>query len=327
MGGLGFVPCFDSQLRNALNRFSAVPILTPFLSHNARSGDAAPHSHSTHVLSTILANGDFAKVIEHLPPGPKIVADLAHQLIEDDVGIDHLTNTLRGDVPLARGVIAAANSEVYVGAEPIVSLEDAVVRLGQRETFHVAGAVAASQLAHEPLPLYAVAIESMRAHTLFTAVLAEQLADQTGVDSYLAFTAGLVRSVGKIVLNQTVCRTAEVSFDLSDVHALSDWELEMIGYRNNELGADILEAWGFPDNLINAVREHYTPPVTAHGLTLLLNIAAGAAHDLELGFPGERDYWQYADSHLSAIGLNHSHLQSAVQKARRHFDRLSAATT
>ena len=273
----------------------------------------------------ILANEDLTKALDFLPSAPKVLVGLAEKIEQSEIDLEQITEVLHHDTSLSRSLLAAVNTDVYAGAEPIDSLDVAVARLGQRETFRVVGGIAAAQLASEPLPLYGAPARTMRGSLLFTALIAEQLAIEAGVDSYFAFVAGLMRSIGKLVLNHTVYHTSEIVFDSATGRALADWESDALGYANNDVGAEVLASWGFPEAIVGAVRDHYTPALDGSALSLLLNIAAGAADQESSGFCGESPYWQFIDAHLKAVHLTPEQFESAITKARRELTRLSAA--
>lgn len=285
-----------------------------------------PQSSRFHVIPTTFASGDIATVVEKFPVGPCLLAELGEQLQQGDVDLDRVTVILRRDPALMRGIIAAANSEVYLRDEPTDSIEDAVARLGQRDTFRVAALIAFDQVNHEPLPLYGLTPEQLRTNALFTALVMEELAGAVEIESYLAFVTGLFRSIGKIVLNRIAVRTAVVAGYVDAEEALGEWEISNVGYGNTDVGASVLESWHLSTVVVDGVRDHYRPDGTSP-VAHLLNLAAGTAHSRDYGFHGEADYWRFSPASYAATNTDVAMITAAAEKIHRWFDRLQLAVS
>lgn len=279
----------------------------------------------TAVITTILANDDFVRVLDGLPTSLKTIAELSGRFGSADIDLDDLSETIRCDPVLAADVLRAANSPGYVGDAPLDSIEQVMVRFGQDETFRLVAAASAAHLISEDLGFYGISAEQMLFGTLFEALVMEALASQAQTDPRVALATGLARPIGKIVLHRNVSQTACVAADLSNVHALADWETEMIGYANHELAAEILAAWEFPAASADAIRQHYMPSLGASRLALLVNVAAGAAYKCGHGFAAEESYWEFLPAHLAALDIAESTLTSAMAYAERESRRLLAA--
>jgi len=64
------------------------------------------------------------------------------------------------------------------------------------------GFAAVAQISDQRLALYGVSGAQLRENSLLTALMMESLAMPAGVDPRLAYTAGLLRSTGKIALDR-----------------------------------------------------------------------------------------------------------------------------
>lgn len=267
---------------------------------------------------------ELAALAAQLPASPRLLAELAPRLQQIEVPLADVTALLRRDAGLTARLIAVANSAAYARAEPATSLEDAVASIGYTEIYRVVGALAARQLADEPLALYGIATHRFRENALFVALVMEELAGVTGAEPRAAYTIGLLRSVGKVALDRHG-RIAPGPQPLAEDAALLDWERVNWGTSNAQIGARILERWRFPGETVASVREHYAPGADALATSHLLNLAAGAADLRGFGLPAEQSYWQFTPENFARSGVDEGRLVWAGERAFRTLQRISDA--
>ncbi|HVU32818.1 MAG TPA: HDOD domain-containing protein [Opitutaceae bacterium] len=275
-------------------------------------------------------NGPFAAeeithAVDALPSAPRILAELAPLLQQADIPLDDIAALIRRDAGLTARLIAAANSAAYVGSVPSVTLDEAIARIGYRETYRIIGAVACAHLADKPLRLYGMTPQRLRENALFVALMMEELAPEAGLEPRAAYTIGLLRSLGKVVLNHIAGERGGVEPYGDCGLPLAGWEIETIGYSNPVVGAEVLRHWRFPDETADAVRDHYAPAETSGAATHLLNLTAGGAEDRDYGLPGESEYWQFTPANFAATSIDEKTVRWAGERARRAMSRISSA--
>lgn len=268
---------------------------------------------------------EIALAIDSLPAAPRILAELGPRLQRADVEVDDVAEVLRQDPGLTARLIFAANSAAYTGTEPSRSLEDAVARIGFREAFRLIGAAASAKLSDGPLSLYAMPLERLRQNALFTALVMEELAPGAEMEPRAAYTVGLLRSVGKLVLNRLAAQHPELAPYGGTAEPLGDWEAARFGYANPQFSAYVLEKWRFPAETVAAVREHYHPDEHSSVGSHLLNLAAGAAEMRDFGFPGEAEYWQFTPESFKIAKADEGKVVWAGERAHRTLLRISSA--
>ena len=90
----------------------------------------------------------------------------------------------------------------YGSGGGIASIEEAVNRVGFSEVYRLTGLAAAAQFIDRNLSFYGISAEQLRNNTLVVAFAMDSLAKSAGVDARTGYTAGLMRLVGKLVLDQ-----------------------------------------------------------------------------------------------------------------------------
>ena len=272
-----------------------------------------------------ITDSELAEIAAALPTSPRLLAELAPKLQQIEVPVEEIGGLLRRDAGMTGRLIAAANSAAYARAEPATSLEEAIACLGFAEVYRIVGAVAANQLADEPLAFHGIDSDRFRENALFVALVTEELAGVAVGDPRTAYTMGLLRSVGKVALDRHARRRGADPAPLASDEPLLAWEMREWGCTSAEVASRILALWRFPDETVVAVREHYEPGASAHEMSHLLHLAAGAADLRGFGLPGESAYWLFAPESFARIGVDEGRLVWAGERAFRTLERITGA--
>jgi len=112
-----------------------------------------------------------------------------------DIDFDSVLSVLESDAMLAGRVLAIAQSAMYAGRSPAVSIRQALVRLGIKTLRNVV-LEAALNLRVFRVPGYEPLMERLRLHSSYTAHLAALVAQHCKLDPETAFICGLLHDVG-----------------------------------------------------------------------------------------------------------------------------------
>jgi len=281
------------------------------------------------MTATTIPREMLLHVVKSLPAAPRILAQLGHLLLDANSEMDEVTALLRCDTALTARIIRIANSVMYNTGQPYASLEEALARVGYTEVYRLTGFAAVAQITDGDLRLYGASGAQLRENSLLSALLMEVLARRVGVDTRAAYTAGLLRSVGKIGLDR-VTRVGTSggfngTYDATKHDALMKWESQALGMTNCEAASIILKEWRFPFATIAAIRDHYLQQPDPSLLADMLNVAAGAAERAGYPFPGEKEYWCEPPLTIGSDHFNAEDLDELVQQAMRAFSQVRAA--
>jgi putative nucleotidyltransferase with HDIG domain len=170
-------------------------------------------------------------------------------------GVDYreLGAVIRQDPTLAAHFLTHANSSAFGARVPIVSLEQALARLGTTHTKHIALVVACKTRA------FVIASRPERAHELLqhsvtTALVAQEIARARRHNVEQGFLTGLLHDIGYAALYQ-LCD------DVS--HALpipaTDEEVEDVAdHLHASVGSRIADTWSMPNGVASIIRGHHT---------------------------------------------------------------------
>jgi RNA polymerase sigma-70 factor (ECF subfamily) len=257
-----------------------------------------------------------------MPAGPQVFAELSRQLRDANSPLERIAELIKRDAALTAHIIRVSNSAVHGGEQRAGSVEEAVSRIGYQDVFEMAGYVAGMQLAERALKHYGIEAAQLRQHMVYTAFVCEQLATPCRIDARQAYTAGLIRPLGLFICDRLADRWAgfEPYHPVRDRDYLN-WEGRVFGIGSGEVGAMVLQAWRFPDEISMAIRGHYRPE-TVEGpqrLACLLNVACGLVADAGQGLIGESPYWGATADKLKLLGLSAKKLHALASAARELF--------
>lgn len=268
-------------------------------------------------------------VAAELPAAPQVLSELSELLQDINAETGRICALLRQDGALAAAILRMANSPYY-GAGGIGSIDGAVNRVGFREVHRLVGFAVTGLLADRALPFYRVEPEMLREHMITTALAAESIAAATPLNPRHAYTAGLLRPVGMMVLD----RMARSS--LGDEHLFSGdrdgdystWESRVMQIRNAAVSAVVMTEWRFSSDVVEAIRGHLLTPGAPSAPTTtaaLVHLACAVTDELGLGLPGETGRFRTDAAVLGQAGVTAEHFAQAVDETKVRSEELRAA--
>lgn len=257
-----------------------------------------------------------------MPAAPRILAQLGGLLLDPNADLSDVIELLKHDSGLTTRVIRVSNSAVYGVGTRAASLEEALMRVGFNEVYRLVGLAAVAQISDDSLHSYGVSAVRFRENSLFCAFVMEVLAPGLQLDPRAAYTAGLLRSTGKIAIDRLTPGPAYTrSYGVAGKgRPLDQWEVELVGLDNCAAAAVIMEEWRFPSMMSLAIKDHYRPGEKSDLLAHLMNVAAGATEDEGVPFPGEQTYWENRAASVKRLGLQPDDLESGYRLARIRFE-------
>ena len=173
-----------------------------------------------------------------------------------------LAEVIRRDASLAGHFLAVANSAAFGGGRsPLVTLQQALTRLGTTQTKQIAIVIACKTRAFV-VPDRPERAEELLAHAFGAALFAQEIARARRLNVEEAFLAGLLHDIGEPAALQ-VC--AEIQRETGRVFATPEIDACVWQYHE-ELGGLIAKAWQMRGPIVDAISGH-------HGATKKQSIA------------------------------------------------------
>lgn len=269
--------------------------------------------------ATIVQLGDS------LAPAAAIYARLREVLDDPDAGSDEVMHLIRMDPALTFNVIRLSNSAIFGVRGTNESLEGAVARLGMRRVLQVVGLAAAHQACQRDLMHYRLPALRLWENAVATAAAAEVLAVPNGSDPGLLYLAGLLRTLGRVIMDTYA--VGRVYPGEAEWPLVAEWERQNFGLSAIEVTEILLSHWRFPEQVIDAIRSHADPLGQSEPNVgaCVLNLACGVAARFGLDLPGEAGLWQINDAKLALARVTPECLEECAARAKEHYTALCAA--
>ncbi len=197
--------------------------------------------------------------IERFSPAPRVLSKALALLRNPNAEIDDIVALIRADAALAADIIRGSNSAFYGAGERVSSLDRALQKIGFREGIRLLNHAVAHLAAGRNLGSYGIASEDFWAESLFQGLLLEELAKETdAVSPDDAHTAGLLRYIGRLAINQAIDDFGGGLF-WDATKPVEQWELDNVGVTQEQAGAILMKHWQFPDTTVQAIEFQRTP--------------------------------------------------------------------
>ena len=136
--------------------------------------------------------------LEHLPPFSPVAMRLVQLLYREDVNIRVVGEFISAEPVFSARVLQMANSPLFALQRQVNAISQAVIVVGIERVKGIALTRALGDFAAPALKV--AALRACWQNSLAGAILAEALARPCGLDPGLAYTAGLLRDIGRLAL-------------------------------------------------------------------------------------------------------------------------------
>lgn len=179
------------------------------------------------------------------------------EMVQNNAGVSELANLLKQDITVSSSLIRTANSAVYRGYGKSKTVEQAIARIGVKETEQM---VMIMSIANQEIFMvedqgYRKKLSDIWRHSLACAygseILADSLFKKLAIDP---FTSGLLHDIGALIL---ICIVAEMDKRGRYANGVNEVELfDMVESNHSVFGAKLMELWAFDHGYIRIALYH-----------------------------------------------------------------------
>jgi len=209
--------------------------------------------------------------VRNLPTLPTTVVALGQAVGDERCTVDRILGILSKDPPLSATMLRLANSVAYSGDNPVSDLRAAIMRLGYDAILNLGRTAAIIRTFKDSQHLDSILLWQ---HSVAVALTAKAICriQRNRAMEETSFLAGLLHDIGKIALDR--CFSDDYAPVVEAFRAgefIVDAEQRILGITHAEVGAMVAQNWSFPDDFVEAIRDHHTPPKGVY-LPNLLNL-------------------------------------------------------
>jgi putative nucleotidyltransferase with HDIG domain len=221
--------------------------------------------------------------VDTLPTSPALLPRLVQALGDvEKTDVYAIVDIIVYDAALTGKLLQMANSAYFGNSNPIADVGEAISQLGYEIVFMLAASISGSSCM-KTSPETGLDATALWRHSVITSFGAQHVAQEASQDANLAFTAGLMHDVGKVVLAATYGKIYTRMFDPTERGGklLVDWEMDQYGCNHGDVGATLLENWKLPKPLAVGVKYHHHPAAVKSPLAACTCLGNAIAHAFE----------------------------------------------
>lgn len=260
-----------------------------------------------------------------VPLLPEVVGKVIRLTQDSESDAEDLARLIQSDQPLAGQVMRVANSALYSPNTTLVSLQQAIARLGMQIISNIALAASVNAKMFDA-PGYNKFIAQQLKFSLHCGVWAKEIARMCRRNVEAAFLAGLLHNIGRPVAIQAtleIARHRRLELTQEDV-------LDLATHFERALSVKVVQFWNMPAAVCDVVSsfDHYKEAGRAKDQTM--TVVAGvrfAAHFTKVdGKPMLTEEALLDDEVFPALNLYPDDLQRLLAKAETVASTLEAMT-
>lgn len=219
-------------------------------------------------VKTVIAQENF-----EIPLLPHVASQVLQMANNPKAGIQEIENLVKQDQVIAARVIKTANSPFYRGVQTIVSLRDAMSRMGLKALKDIVFSLSVHSKIFK-IKGFEPVLEKVWDHSVACAAISQHIAKKLGIDAEQAFIAGLLHDIGKPVLIQVVADFEENQKKLAMQKAKKEfkpfdekkWNMDKLNEvllplvfdeYHAIVGALVAAKWKLPNVICEIVRYHH----------------------------------------------------------------------
>jgi len=267
-----------------------------------------------------------------MPMLPHIATQVLQMAQNPRASFPDLEKLVKQDQGIAAKVIKTANSPFYRGLSQIVSLRDAMSRIGLRALKDIVFSLSVHSKVFR-IKGFEKIMDQTWEHSVACAALSQLIAKKASADAEFGFLAGLLHDIGKPVLVQVIAnlqeaerkkkakemRAAGKSFDQKkfDIPSLKEILIPLVFNEYHSIvGALVAAKWKLPNALVEVIRYHhdYAKAEEAQKMTTIVHLANLLCHHFGFGHDEAPVILEHQQA-FQMLNLNEAHITQIADQA------------
>ena len=216
-----------------------------------------------------------------------------------------------------------ANSAWSSAKAPIVTIREAVIRLGTARILGLALAQNVASKLNRPFEGYNLAEHELWRHSVAAAIAVEIMHEYANLNiPGVAFTGALLHDIGKLILARYIDKQM-----LEKIHQMMaednatylEAERELLKTDHAVVGGVIARHWQFPEELVNAIEKHHDIDLDADPGLDAVHIANVVAKLIGEGLGSEQMNMRVSCEAHKRLGFNRAEFELICAKVQKEL--------
>jgi len=204
--------------------------------------------------------------IEGLPVLPSVCRELNAVLAKPDYSLRDVAQVVEKDPSLCAKLLSLVNSSFFSLGRRLSTVQDAISYIGTSMLKNLVMSLSLWRQLEEARPEAVSRLQRVHTRCQRIAMLSRKITAASRARAEEAFVAGLLHDIGETLLIVYLPERFERATSLAEQRGieLHEAERELYGVDHAELGAHLLDAWGLPFSVLEAVAFHHNAAELEH---------------------------------------------------------------
>jgi putative nucleotidyltransferase with HDIG domain len=253
---------------------------------------------------------DTQAIKRSLPDVAADVMSLCQQAATDALRIE---KSVTRDPFISAQIVSVSNSPMFAPRMPIVSVRDAIVRIGLSNVNDIVMMVVTSSTMFR-IRGFDEHVTRVTSRFPATALAARLLASALRLPVESAFTAGLLHDIGDLILLDRCVKTNRVRPEMINEPVFYSVIMDALHANHAKVGAAVCTVWKLPASTVEAASHHHEYKLGGHHFSANLVAAADTFADIMgIGMPSKRNC-DPAEPVFKDLGLKAEQVTSALDQ-------------
>ena len=214
---------------------------------------------------------DLAKDQLTVPILPEVARQVITLIDDPESDASQLAKLIQGDQALAGHVMRIANSAAYSPKASLVSLQQAIARLGMSLIGEICLSISTGTKLFKT-PGYEQHIQQLWRHAVLTALWSKEISRSVRRNVESAFICGLLHSIGRpLTLQLCIDQAKTMDYDIDQREVF-----QLVDVLQHDLAITLLNRWQLPPIIIEAVEYFDNYQQAPHYSVLAATVTAAA---------------------------------------------------
>jgi len=228
---------------------------------------------------------DTQAIKRSLPDVAAEVMALCQQSASDALRVE---KSVTRDPFISAQIVSVSNSPMFAPRMPIVSVRDAIVRIGLSNVNDIVMMVVTSSTMFR-IRGFDEHVSRVTARFPATALASRLIASTLRLPMEAAFTAGLLHDIGDLILLDRCVKDGKVRAEMTKEPVFYGVILDALQANHAKVGAAVCTVWKLPSSTVEAAAHHHQYKLGGHHFSANLVAAADAFTDaMGIGVPIKR---------------------------------------